>query len=180
MKFVVISGSNRMGSKSRDVANLMVQRLQQRPGVEVVLLDVAHYNFPNLEERWGMHPNPPQGMEEFSTHLATAAAIVVVTPEYNGGMAGSLKNTLDYFRREFVRKPMAAVTVTSGTMGGVNALHQLWYWMLYVGAVVSPGKLMVSEVQTALDQPESAPGERLARGVEKCIDDLIWLALKLN
>jgi azobenzene reductase len=179
MKIVVISGSNRMGSKSRIVAERVMERLLQRPGVEAVLLDVAHYNFPVLEERWGIHPQPPQGMEEFSTHLSTAGAIVVVTPEYNGGMAGSLKNTLDYFRREFVRKPMAAVTVTSGTMGGVNALHQLWYWMLYVGALASPGKLMVSEVQTALEQPESAPGERLARGIEKCLDDLIWLALKV-
>jgi NAD(P)H-dependent FMN reductase len=67
-------------------------------------------------------------------------------------MAGSLKNTLDYFRKEFERKPMTAVTVSSGSFGGTNALHQLWFWMLYVGAIVSPTKLLVSHVNEAFDE----------------------------
>ena len=178
MTIAIISGSARTGSKSREVARLILEKLNDNQGIQTHFLDVAAYAFPPLEERHGILPNPPAGLDDFAQKINASDALIIVTPEYNGGMAGSLKNTLDYFRREFNRKPMAAVTVTSGTMGGVNALHQLWYWMLYVGALVSPTRLMVSEVNTALEQPNSSPGERLHRGMEKMLDDLVWFTGK--
>ncbi len=144
------------------------------------MLDIHAYNFPVMEERHGRLENPPAGLEEFHQHLLDSDAIIIVTPEYNGGMAGSLKNTLDYFRKEFERKPMTAVTVSSGNFGGTNALHQLWFWMLYVGAFVSPTKLLVSRVNEAFDDDGNVVDERLQRNGKKAIDDLIWLAQKIT
>lgn len=180
MKIAIISGSNRVVRMSHRVAEYIQQLTQNHPQVTaVVMLDVKEYNFPVMEERHGRLENPPARLEEFQNHLVDCDALIIVTPEYNGGMAGSLKNTLDYFRKEFERKPMAAVTVSSGNFGGINALHQLWHWMLYVGAIVSPTKLMVSNVNAAFDEEGAATDERMQRNAHKMVDDLVWLAEKI-
>lgn len=180
MHIAVISGSNRIGRKSHDVAEYIVAQLNERSEVEqVTLLDVNEYNFPVLEERRGRIEKEIPRLEEFGQKLEAADALVIVTPEYNGGMAGSLKNTLDYFRKEFDHKPMTAVTVSSGNFGGVNALHQLWFWMQYVGGIVSPQRLLVSNVNDVIDEEGKAVDERFVRNSGKTIDDLIWLTKKI-
>ncbi len=180
MHIAIISGSNRTGRKSHDVALYFQDALQKRDEVsKVTLLDVHEFNFPVLEERRGrVEPDVPR-LEEFGKALEAADALIIVTPEYNGGMAGSLKNTLDYFRKEFDHKPMTAVTVSSGNFGGINALHQLWFWMSYVGGIVSPQKLLVSNVNDVFDENGKAVDERFVTNSSKTIDDLIWLTGKL-
>lgn len=169
-----------MGRKSHLVASYLQQLAEAHDAVaETVMLDVHEYNFPVLEERHGRLENPPTRLNEFHEHLVSSDALIIVTPEYNGGMAGSLKNTLDYFRKQFERKPMTAVTVSSGNFGGVNALHQLWFWMLYVGAIVSPTRLPVSRVGDAFDENGTVVDERLHRNGKKAVDELVWLTQKV-
>lgn len=181
MKIAIISGTKRIGRKSHLVAEFLRSLVEARAEVsESAMLDVADYNFPVMEERFDRHPNPPARLEEFHKHLVSADAIIVVTPEYNGGIAGSLKNTLDYFRSEFVHKPMLAVTVSSGNFGGLNALHQLWFWMLYVEALVVPNRLQVSHVNEAFNEEGNVVDERLVRNAHKAVENLIWLTKKIH
>ena len=181
MKVAIISGTKRIGRKSHLVATYLQSLSESHADVnEIVMLDVADYDFPVMEERFDRHPNPPARLEEFHKHLISSDALIVVSPEYNGGMAGSLKNTLDYFRSEFVHLPMLAVTVSSGNFGGMNALHQLWFWMLYVEALVVPNRLQVSNVNDAFDDSGNAVDERLIRNANKAIENLIWLTKKIH
>jgi azobenzene reductase len=106
--------------------------------------------------------------------------LIFVTPEYNGGMAGSLKNMIDYFRKEFANKPVGAVTVSSGDFAGANALHQLWFVMLHCGAIVSPAKLMVGNVNQAFDENGNLLSDVLPNRAKKFVESLIWLADKLK
>ena len=181
MQVAIISGSNRRGRQSHRIAKYVQHELDQQPIVQkTVMLDVAAYNFPVMDERLGYLEEPYPGLQEFSDHLLASDALVIVTPEYNGGMAGSLKNTLDYFRKEFKRMPMGAVTVSSGSFGGVNALHQLWFWMSYNGGIVSPTKLWVSNVEQAFDEEDQVVDERLKRNTHRFVEDLLWLGGKIS
>ena len=181
MKIAIISGTKRIGRKSHLVATYLQNLLADFKEVsETVMLDVADYDFPVLAERYDRHPHPPARLDEFHKHLISSDALIVVSPEYNGGMAGSLKNTLDYFRSEFVHLPMLAVTVSSGNFGGINALHQLWFWMLYVEALVIPNRLQVSHVNEAFDEEGNVVDERLIRNAKKALENLIWLTGKIH
>jgi azobenzene reductase len=177
----IISGSNRIGSKSRQIAKWLQKHYSQQTGVaHCHLMDLSAYNFPVMDERLGFLENPHPGLEEFSTTMHQADALIFVTPEYNGGMAGSLKNALDYFRKEFNRKPIGAVTVSSGDFGGVNALHQLWYVMLHCGAIVSPSKLMIGQVNGLLDENGNISDERFIKRADGFLENLIWLTQKIQ
>ncbi|MCT4622921.1 MAG: NAD(P)H-dependent oxidoreductase [Schleiferiaceae bacterium] len=181
MKIAIISGSARKGRESLKVAKYVQHQFDAQPAVrKTVLLDVAEFNFPVMDERLGYLDTPHPRLQEFSDELMTCQALIIVTPEYNGGMAGSLKNTLDYFRKEFARLPMGAVTVSSGPFGGANALHSLWFWMLYNGGIVSPSKLWVSDVANAFNDQEEAIQERLIRNTHRFVLDMMWLAEKID
>lgn len=181
MHIAIISGSNRIGRKSHEVAEYLLRMLEKKSEVEkVTMLDVHAYAFPVMDERRGRLETPHEGLEDFGRTLDECDALIIVTPEYNGGMAGSLKNTLDYFRKEFDRKPMTAVTVSSGNFGGLNALHQLWFWMQYVGGIVSPQRLLVSQVNDVFDENGTAVDERFIRNADKTLEDLIWLTGKIR
>ena len=58
--------------------------------------------------------------------VAAADAILVVTPEYNGGIPGALKNAIDWLSRPYGHnalsaKPLTVVGASMGQYGGVWA-----------------------------------------------------------
>lgn len=178
MKIAIISGSTRIGRASHSIAQYIEKRLIDK-GVETTLLDLKEYSFPVFDERLTHLEEPHSGLKDFSNKLTEADALIFVTPEYNGSLPGSFKNSLDFFRSEFKRKPMGSVTVSSGPFGGINAYHQLLFWMSYVGGIPSPTKLLVSDVNNAFDE-HGVPTERLQRNGDGFLDDLIWLTEKVS
>jgi NAD(P)H-dependent FMN reductase len=74
--------------------------------------------------------------QAWSAKVASFDAYVFVTPEYNHGTSGALKNAIDYLYREWNNK--AAGFVAYGSAGGVRAVEQLRLVM---------GELMVADVR---------------------------------
>jgi NAD(P)H-dependent FMN reductase len=48
---------------------------------------------------------------------------VLVSPEYNNGMPGGVKNAIDYLYNEWIGKP--ALIITYGILGGLKSSEQL-------------------------------------------------------
>src|SRR3989344_5448802 len=59
----------------------------------------------------------------FSKKIEEGDAFVMVTPEYNHGTSGVLKNALDWVYPEWNNKPVAFVSY--GGVGGARAVEQL-------------------------------------------------------
>src|SRR5438093_10538379 len=83
------------------------------------------FNLPLLDE-----PVPPSQGKYSQQHTKTWAAkidsfdgYVFVTPEYNHGICGALKNAIDFLFREWNDK--AAGFVSYGGAGGARAVEQL-------------------------------------------------------
>jgi NAD(P)H-dependent FMN reductase len=72
----------------------------------------------------------------WAAKVASFDAYVFVTPEYNHGTSGALKNAIDYLYREWNNK--AAGFVAYGSGGGLRAVEQLRLVM---------GELMVADVR---------------------------------
>jgi NAD(P)H-dependent FMN reductase len=121
---LVILGSVRRGRQSARVATFVMARLARLDGVAASLVDLAALQLPIMEERLGRIDPPPPGLADLGASIEAADAIIIVTPEYNHGYPGVLKNALDYFFPQFRRTPVALVTVSAGGHGGVNAWAQ--------------------------------------------------------
>jgi len=175
MKVALLLGSIRIGRQSHKIAHYLKGELIKR-GIEADLIDLATDVLPMLEERAGMHKGHPAVVAELGRRLEYADGIIFITPEYHGSFSGVLKNALDYYWREFQRKPIGVVTVSRGMSGGMNASIQLQHIILSLGAYPLPVKLLVPEIHKAFDDQFSPQHESVIRNTEKFIDSFLWLA----
>src|SRR5881394_1424860 len=170
----IILGSTRRDRQSIKVARFVLARLQQRKGVETELLDLLEYNFPIMEERLHRRNDPPPGLKGYGEKIGRADSLIIVTPEYNNGYPGVLKNALDYLLPEYERKPVGIVTVSAGGYGGITCLAQLRLVTLGMGAFPIPENLAVSRVQDSFNEdgtPNDSGYEKRAAGF---LDELLW------
>ena len=174
MNILILSGATRSYSYSTLIANRLKQIFSELDAdTALTFIDNRDLNLPIYDNYDNLTPDHKLTLTSVSKQLFASDALILVSPEYNGGMAGGLKNTLDYFRKEYEWKPMGLVSVTSGTLGGQNAMNQLAAFASYVGACLSPTRLMVSQVQHVFDNPEGDEAKRFEKNAEKFCSDLI-------
>ena len=89
--------------------------------------------------------NAPQKVVELKQRIRAADAILLVTPEYNYGMPGVLKNAIDWASRPhgdnaWNGKPVAIMSAAMSMGGGIRAQYQLrqCFVFLNMDAVVQP------------------------------------------
>lgn len=125
MKIAIIVGSTRPGRVGEAVATWVHAIARKRSDAEYELVDIAQFDLPLLDE-----PVPPSQGQYSKAHTKRWAAkiaefdgYVFVTPEYNHGPSGALKNALDFLYAEWNNK--AAGFVSYGSAGGTRAVEQL-------------------------------------------------------
>ena len=170
----IILASTRRERQSPKVARFVHDRLGARENIETEIIDLKELNLPIMEERLRFRNDPPPGLVEFSEKIKRADSIVIVTPEYNNGYPGVLKNTLDYLLPEYKRKPFGVVTVSGGGFGGINCLAQLRLVILGMGALPIPASLPVSTVQNSFDADGNPKDPAYEKRAETFIGELLW------
>jgi NAD(P)H-dependent FMN reductase len=123
----VIVGSTREGRFSDKAANWIAEEIKKRPDVEVELLDLRDYEMPFFDEAvtpsMKQEPYKNEAVARFTQKIAEGDAFVIVTPEYNRGTSGVLKNALDWVYQEWNNKTVGFVSY--GSVGGARAVEQL-------------------------------------------------------
>src|SRR5258705_2307943 len=138
IKIAVVTGSTRPGRNNDAVARWVFDIAKKRADAEFELVDIADYELPLLDE----HMPPMFGQyshahtKAWAAKIASFDAYIFVTPEYNHGISGALKNAIDYLFREWNDK--ACGIVSYGGIGGARAAEQLRLVM---------GELMVADVR---------------------------------
>ena len=168
-----VVGSIRQGRKSLAVAEYLHARIREKLELAPRLLDLADYPLPPLEERTEGESALPTARKLFE-QLGEADGLLIVAPEYKGGVPGALKNVFDYFPPGFLRhKPVGICTVSAGGYGGISCLAQLRLLTLAVGGIPIPDFIAVSKVNDVAC--EDAGLERVLAGkLEAFFAELIW------
>jgi NAD(P)H-dependent FMN reductase len=170
----IIAASTRRERQSIKVARFVLARLQKWPSVQTELLDLLEYNFPIMEERLHHRDDPPPRLAEFGDKIGRADSFVIVTPEYNHGYPGVLKNALDYLLPEYERKPIGIVTVSAGAFGGINCLAQLQLVTLGMGAFPIPASLPVSRVRDSFNQDGTPNDPAYEKRAADFLNEVVW------
>ena len=138
IRIAIVTGSTRPGRNNEAVARWAFNVANKRRDAEFEFVDVADYNLPLLDEPL----SPTLGQyshahtKRWAAKIASFDAYVFVTPEYNHGISGALKNAIDYLFAEWNNK--AAGFVSYGGVGGARAVEQLRLVL---------GELMVADVR---------------------------------
>jgi NAD(P)H-dependent FMN reductase len=125
LRIAIITGSTRPGRIVESVARWVHAEASRRDDAAFELVDIADYELPLLDE-----PIPPSlgrythaHTKKWAAKIASFDAFVFVTPEYNHGISGALKNAIDFIYAEWNNK--AAAFVSYGSTGGVRAVEHL-------------------------------------------------------
>ncbi|HYV33737.1 MAG TPA: NADPH-dependent FMN reductase [Candidatus Limnocylindria bacterium] len=124
----VILGSVREGRSSENPAKFLVEKIKAA-GHTSELVDFKQMPLPFFNsalmpvELKGKYPEP--NIQKWSEIAYNADAFVIVTPEYNHGYPGVLKNALDWLYLEFDHKPVGLVGVSDGLVAGARVIEQL-------------------------------------------------------
>lgn len=125
VRLLGISGSLRQGSYCTAVLRTLQARLTGKMSMEILLLhDVPLYNA-DLDGE-----SKPEAVAALKSAIHASDGMVIVSPEYNYGMSGVLKNALDWASRpgyESVLKGKLVLIMTAspGYTGGVRAQAQI-------------------------------------------------------
>jgi len=148
----IISASIRTGRQSHRVALFFKRFLEEKKLATANILDLKSYNFPLFEERLSKQTSPLPAAKEFSEKIRASHAVIIVTPEYNGGYPASLKNVVDLLYIEWRRKPIAVAAASDGQFGGTQVITSLLFSLLKIGALTVPARFHAANVQDAYDE----------------------------
>ena len=123
-KIAILVGSLRKDSINLKVAKSLCAMAHER--LDCSIVPIGELPLYNQES----DSDPPEQYERFREAIGAADGVLFVTPEYNRGVPGVLKNAIDvgsrpYGKSVWNQKPAAIVSASPGSIGGFGANHQV-------------------------------------------------------
>ena len=172
LQILAIPGSLREGSWNAALLRLAKERAPE--GVHVEIWDGLRSVPPFSEDHEILAPLP---VEDLRAAIAGADAVLVSTPEYNGGAPGQLKNAIDWASRPYglsaiVGKPAGVISASTGSFGGRWAQEDIRKALRLSGAAVIGEGLAVGKAAERLAVLGEADDEIVA-GIDDVLAQLV-------
>ena len=125
LRLLGLSGSLRRASNSTAVLRGLQDALAPKAALDIFSLhELPLYN----EDDDGGHA--PESVRALRSAIETSDGVIMISPEYNHGMSGVLKNGLDWASRPYGSsvlsgKPVLTMTASPAFTGGVRAQQQM-------------------------------------------------------
>lgn len=151
-KINILSASVRSGRKSNRVSAYFKNYIEENNIGTPQIIDLNQYQFPIFNERLKYQPNPSADVREFADKIKSADAVLIVTPEYNGGYPAALKNVIDLLYAEWYHKPTGIITVSDGNFGGSQVITSLQFTLWKMKAFTIPAMFPVPNVSESFNE----------------------------
>jgi chromate reductase, NAD(P)H dehydrogenase (quinone) len=146
-KLVAFCGSLRKASFNRMALHAFVERVP--PGVAVQTIEIGDWPLYNADVQAQGFPAPVQAAQQA---MLAADGLVLVSPEYNYGISGVLKNAIDWLSRmtpqPFAAKTIALFGASQGFIGTARAQYQLRQTLVFLdGRPLNRPEVMIGTAQ---------------------------------
>ncbi len=178
MKLILLGGSLRPESlNTRFLHHLTALLEAQGHGAEGVAGDSLR--LPLYQDGLAV----PPGVATLQRDLQGAQGLVIVSPEYNAGIPGHLKNAVDWLSVQqpnpFRGLPVLLCACSTGALGGARALIPWRATLANLGAIVVPEAITVPRADQNLD-PQGAPVDRRTQDfVQSALAAFLSIAARL-
>ena len=170
----VILGTTRKGRMSAHAARFMVRQIEKRESILTELIDLSDLPMPIDDAGEEIKD------AEFSNKMASADALVIVTPEYNHSFPGLLKHVLDSCLKEYIHKAAGIVGVSAGPFGGVRAIQDFLPVIRELGLVNIFWDVNFGNVSSVFDASGKLLDDAFIKRADKFLDELVWMAKTLR
>ena len=171
VKLLIFAASLRAGSLNRKLAALTA-KLAQGAGAVVDFASLRDFEVPLYDGDLEASDGIPAGAQELKRRLTESDAFVIVSPEYNASMPGTIKNLIDWTSRlrpqPFFERHGLVMSASPSLVGGNRGLWALRVPLEHLGARIFPDMFSLSMAHQAFDGEDlrdAALRERLVKTV---------------
>ena len=168
-----IAGSLRKDSYNKGALRAAQTLCPESAKLEVY--DIAGLPLFNQDEE----KNPTPKVSEFKQKIRAADAILLVTPEYNYGVPGVMKNALDVASRPYgdnawSGKPVALMSAALSVAGGIRAQYHIRQSFIFLNmdAVVQP-EVAIGNATQRFDDKGNLTDETSKKLIRQLLENLV-------
>jgi len=150
-KIAFICGSLREGSINKKLEKALI-KLFKRAGASCSVIDLGKYEMP----LYNGDLKTPDTVKKLINRVKKFDGVVIVSPEYNGGLPPVLKNMIDWTStvdKSHIKNPYYGIaSCTPGPMSGIMCMRQINYILMRLGGHVSPVQVGCGRASIAFDK----------------------------
>lgn len=158
VKILALSGSNRQGSYNQRVLDIAVRGAVEA-GASVTPIRLLDFKLPFYDTDEETRNGVPDGAHALHQLVAEHDALLIATPEYNGGYTALLKNAVDWMSRPrqdgtpgtalLAGKVAALVSASPGLFGGIRSQAGMRTVLEKLGMLIIPQTFALSVAHEA-------------------------------
>jgi NAD(P)H-dependent FMN reductase len=189
IKVLALCGSTRRDSLNKNLLDVAAQGARDE-GAEVTFISLGDYPLPlydaDLEKEYGS-PGNAHALQEY---LAAHDALLVASPEHNGGYTAMLKNAIDWMSRPapnwqsgallFAGKTAAVMSASPGPMGGIRSMLGMRGVLEKLGTLVIPQGFSLGAAHQAFGTDRQLIDEKASAEVHAVGRALVGVARQVS
>ena len=177
MKILAFAGALRANSVSKQVLQEAIRLLAIHHQLEVDYADLKEYPFPvydtDIEESLGIPPS----ITALAARIHKSDALIIASPEYNGGISSVLKTAVDWLSR-VKTKPLAGkflllLSASPSGSGGLLGLAHTRVPFDALGVHVFPKMVAIPRSQTAFNAQGLLTDEKAGQKLRDALDAFV-------
>jgi chromate reductase len=177
MKIVAFAGALRADSVSKKLIHEVVRRLDQEQQLVADTIDLKDYPFPVYDSDIEQNLGIPDSIIRLGARLGEANAIVIASPEYNGGISSVLKTLIDWLSR-VKPDPLKGkfLLLLSASPSGSGGIQGLWHTRVpfeALGVHVYPHMVAVPRSESAFDKDQGLVDGKAIRKLSEALRNFV-------
>lgn len=148
---LIITATNRKDSLTYSISKI-VQNIYLELGEQTEILDLKQIPFKDIVED-PFSDTTPASLQPYLNKVAKAEGIILICPEYNGGIPGLIKHFIDHwiYPDSFVYKPICFIGL-GGKFGALNPISHLQSIFVYRHSFVFPIRVLIQNISQVLKE----------------------------
>ncbi|MBR7964573.1 NAD(P)H-dependent oxidoreductase [Burkholderia vietnamiensis] len=189
VRILCLNGSSRRESLNQKLLDIAAQGARDA-GAEVTLANLADFGLPIYDADFEAERGLSSGARKLQQLVDMHHALLIATPEYNGGYTALLKNAIDWISRPradgtsgvalLAGKAAALVSASPGQLGGLRSQAGMRTVLDKLGMVVVPQAFALSNAHEAFDEQRQLKDANAARVLAGVGEALYRMALRLS
>jgi NAD(P)H-dependent FMN reductase len=171
MRVLCFAGALRAGSTSKRLVQEAIRILDAEDGVVTEYLDLKDYPFPVYDTDIEQTEGIPDSIHALGVRVQAADALIIASPEYNGGISSVLKTAVDWLSRikpaPLTGKFLLLLSTSPSGSGGITGLWHTRLPFEALGVHVFPLMVAVPRSHDAFD----ASGQLADKKAEQKLKD---------
>lgn len=183
MRLFIFAASLRKDSFNKKLASLITRKLEGK-GIDMDHAKFSEFDMPLFDADLEASDGIPAGTQALADRIMGADGTVIVSPEYNFGVPGPLKNAIDWLSRirpyPTIGKPCFLASAAPSLVGGSRGIIALRPSLSFMGMWLSGDSFSLAQAGQAFSDDGAIKDDALDQLLDGMLEKFVKATDLLN